>query len=583
MFLKNCVTNTMMSKSISTQVNVSQCSQCLGDTEYHCRTCRQNLCPLCKWKHNLRLNTKHHYVVLYKYRHDVFFKHEMCVVHPDQVYDMHCEPCGLPICFFCEEQHKTHRVQSLKVAYKKKQKETASAITYIRSENLYHAQLLRSTINSDFKTIRNKVVMHQTSLVKLHITQKDLNTVLQEAYRKTNNWLIQKKRREELKLYRHIAKIQIYEKRNERIFNRPLQFLRFIHSDFFYGRDRLWWMRVAPFLSYYRFSFTQDINMVDLIELLVKFKFTLSRKQRKPGKEHLLTLMPSPELQNALSVTGVYECDHISCVKQNEIWVSGYNQLILHDISTGNKLCHVDDLLQNSRTGLHAVNPNRELIYIDKDYNINKLSLSDDLKILTVFIKNTSSTWKPQCVFCSPSTGDILVAMSRYDGEVCAGIVMRYSDIGLLTQKIPHTNTQHLYKWPVYITSNHNGDVVVSDWDCGVVVTSQDGIHRYTYKGPVSGSELCPAGICTDALSHILVCDTNTDTIQMINKDGKFLSYLLTKDTPGIHCCGVQSLSYFDEILWVGFMNNNLSAYVYLDRTFDITGKAHYFSIKVQL
>lgn len=113
--------------------------------------------------------------------------------------------------------------------------------------------------------------------------------------------------------------------------------------------------------------------------------------------------------------------------------------------------------------------------------------------------------------------------------------VTRYNQIGQLTQTIQHDNTGQLtlYKNPYYITENNNGDVVVSDFEVhlsgAVVVLERGGRHRFSYTGHPSGSQLRPGGICTDALSHILVCDVRTYTLQMIDRDGQFLSHLLIR------------------------------------------------------
>lgn len=111
-----------------------------------------------------------------------------------------------------------------------------------------------------------------------------------------------------------------------------------------------------------------------------------------------------------------------------------------------------------------------------------------------------------------------------------------------------------MYRKPLFITDNKNEDVVVSDHDIdsgAVIVTNRKGKHRFSYMGHPLGSELWPVGICTDTLSHILVCDIITDAVQMIDGDGQFPSYLLTKpkemDKP-------RSLSYDvnTNSLWVG-------------------------------
>lgn len=69
----------------------------------------------------------------------------------------------------------------------------------------------------------------------------------------------------------------------------------------------------------------------------------------------------------------------------------------------------------------------------------------------------------------------------------------------------------------------------MSDSFTAVVVTEREGRHRFSYTGHTSGSGLLACGICTDALSYILVCDNRTETVHMIDKDGEFLSHLLTR------------------------------------------------------
>nr|XP_034309356.1 uncharacterized protein LOC117683693 [Crassostrea gigas] len=150
--------------------------------------------------------------------------------------------------------------------------------------------------------------------------------------------------------------------------------------------------------------------------------------------------------------------------------------------------------------------------------------------------------------------------------ETCK--VTRYNQSGQLTQTIQHDNTgRGLYSEPNYITENNNGDVVVSDyWPGAVVVTERGGKHRFSYTGPPSGSGLEPYGICTDALSHILVCDGETNTVQMLNKDGQFLSHLLTESQEIGEPLGL----WYDvntHRLWIGSLDNNkVCVYRYITR-----------------
>lgn len=67
-----------------------------------------------------------------------------------------------------------------------------------------------------------------------------------------------------------------------------------------------------------------------------------------------------------------------------------------------------------------------------------------------------------------------------------------------------------LYNGPHKITENNNEDVVVSDLSGAVVVTDSGGRHRFSYTGHPPGSGMLPSGVCTDALSRILVCDSGS-------------------------------------------------------------------------
>ncbi|XP_078327662.1 uncharacterized protein LOC144623211 isoform X3 [Crassostrea virginica] len=278
------------------------------------------------------------------------------------------------------------------------------------------------------------------------------------------------------------------------------------------------------------------INM--LVNLMKEVRLVPSGIPRRAGVEDLLTLLSSPVVQKSLSVTGVKHCYHISCVTPDRVWVSDKN-IILTDTATGKQLHSVEDPL-HTYSGIHTVNCEGELIYIDNERNI--LKLFNDMKTTTTLIKHTDKTWEPECVYCSPSCGDLLVGMYRRDEDTdtYTGKVMRYDNTGKRKQTIPHDdNTPHdLYERPWFITENNNGDVLVSDLSRGaVMVTSGEGVHRFSYTGPPpSGSRLqfMPLGICTDVMSHILVSDWNTDTVQMLDRDGQFLSYVFTRQTPGM-------------------------------------------------
>ena len=219
----------------------------------------------------------------------------------------------------------------------------------------------------------------------------------------------------------------------------------------------------------------------------------IERPKLLVGNKLLLTLMSSPVLQKSISMTGLTNCYHISGVNPQQVWVSDGSNIVLADTQKDDKLYSIEDPMQYP-SGIHTVNTEYELIYINKKHNINKVS--NNRKTAITFIKNLNTTWRPQCVHCSPSSGDLLVGMyicNKYPWTH-TGKVMRYNNTGRHTQTIPHTETPHqLYRNPIDIIENNNGDVVVSDWlGRAVVVTSREGVHRFSYTGPPSGTGLGP-------------------------------------------------------------------------------------------
>ena len=437
-----------------------------------------------------------------------------------------------------------------------KRKQNDEIITSIRSEILYIALIARSKL----KTFINYDKIEVFSRLKISMLKKaqklkeSLDVAfydrkhLTHVHRCLIGWI---------KMRKHLIKIHKYEQLCEISANKPAQFLRFIK------KVHLPQTLETPRISLHCLrSLPREINMDGLIKLLNP---EVGKRKLQIGNHDLL-LTFSPMLQKYLADD--CDCKHFSHQTSDLVWISDEKNITLRDTAKGSKLYSV---LHSSVTwgGIHTVNNNGEFVYIENNSNINIIKES---KTPTTFITNTDSTWEPRCVYCSPSSGDLLVGMCGKHTHV--GKVMRYNSAGILTQTIQEGKTSlTLYSDPRYITENNNGDVVVSDTWPGkaVVVTSYEGKHRFSYRGPPSGSELDPYGACTDVLSHILVCDNATDTVQMLNKDGEFLSYLLTREAVS----NPRSLSYdmSTHQLWV-VSSDKVCVYRYLDRLLGFAGKS---------
>ncbi|XP_078311653.1 uncharacterized protein LOC111135301 [Crassostrea virginica] len=565
----------MESTRISTQVSVKHCSLCQGDTEYYCYGCRQDLCIQCKKLHVIDLSTKNHEVTRYIERMKYPPKDEseesgdpdsrdsskqvksvrsgnseqvMCVRSQD--------PVPLPIWLSPSERSGIHEIE---------RRQYTESIHYLRGETIYNRLVLLERVKQDLKTGHKAVTIRGLSMAGMigQVPKNKIDEVLAGDLK--DRCIIQKTR-----MTRHMTRLLQYVHRYEQLSDimvkKPIKFLRIMtrKQDSPKTQENLHTQKdQKKFLT--QRGKKEMVNMV--VNLMKGMRLVETGKRQAPGTELLLTLMSSPVLQKSLSVTGVSECTHISCVTPDRVWVSDHKNIILTDTATGKQLHSVEDPL-NSWYGIHTVNCDSELIYIDKDFNINKLS--SDMKISTTLIKHTDTTWKPRNVYYSPSSGDLLVGMSREDTYPYIGQVMRYDNTGKHKQTIPHNNNRRhdLYGNPYFITENNNGDVLVCDLYLGVVVvTSGEGVHRFSYTGPPSGSRIWPTGICTDVMSHILVSDESTGTVQMLDRDGQFLSYLLTTQSPGLRYIP-WGLSYdvTNHVLRVGSYHSILSVYRYINR-----------------
>lgn len=324
------------------------------------------------------------------------------------------------------------------------------------------------------------------------------------------------------------------------------------------------------------------MNNIDVLQ----YHGELKEESENQGTQHAQNKhLQKVFLERSLSVTEVNACFHISNKVSDKVWVidNRYNIILIN--TKGGLIQHLNtaNIYQP-----HTLNSDDKLIYIHMNHNIHKVSRNMDKT--ETFIKITDHKWTPTCVYCSTSTGDILIALRcadswirrtiRYnktafiprskDEELIedkfkhgTGKVTRYDQTGDLIQTIQYDNQgKTLYLDPRSITDNNNGDLVVSDGNA-VVVTEYGGKHRFSYTGHLTGSAFEPSGICSDALSHILVCDIGTKSIHLIDEDGQFLSYLLVKpegllDYPKCLCYDVNN-----HLLWVESLQNDICVYRY--------------------
>lgn len=551
----------------SSQCKVRECFLCGSNTAYFCSTCKHDLCLSCKETHEQDIETIDHGILLYH-----FPKLEICARHPNREYEKYCTYCKIPICSKCKGNEKHTVVLDINRVCQLIRAQHKEKIDIISSETILSRTILLERAKADVKIAREKCLLFQN---KMFIKAQSLKDIIDKAAEKDfmNNLFCGFFKHRCLKQQKELGKCivnqQTYVYRYEYSSSYPIQFIS---------------IKKTIDLT------EKHLTLHDVFESLSEK--IIERGYRHVGTEFMLKCLPKVEFHHTFTVNDVFNCNHISCVNLDRIWVSGMIGGLNLSKRSGENLLHLNLHFMPLLSGYHTVNRDGDLIYIDNHYKLSKISKENNI-IPICRTDELSQEWASECVYSSPITEDILVGMSistvfpppkmtdLYRFEKKKGRIFRFNRKGLLTQTT-YANEKELYlsSIPKFITENNNGDVVISalnmtsheDTSGVVEVINRHGKSRFIYKGHQQASELQPRGICTDALSHILVCDLKTHSVQMLDKDGKFLSYLLIRP-PGIFT--PSSLFYDSKThhLWVGSIaRNTVCVYRYLSRPGNLAG-----------
>lgn len=547
------------------QCKVRMCCKCRRRTEFFCSNCKLDLCRPCKQKHLNHLGTIDHTVIVYKDTFSGKLTPEMCLEHHNMVYKKYCKTCKIVLCYQCKG-HKKQSSQGIRTAYKH-HKDT---IDRIRSEALLYRRSLFREIHMDVKTCPKEIEkIHPEICKKAQRLNHFIHNAMRAKIYKSKRALIFSIQKQCSTIKQCIVSMQEYEHTYEQSAMKPVGFILLWKDQ---NLQKIF--QQLNYVHHVRLFMTDSINRIDVVKTLTDINI-FEKDKRQVRSEQFLKSMPSLISHKIFSVPRIKGCDHISCVTSNMVWISNGGNIVLANTS-GATLHHISDS-GGYFTGNHTVNAEQELIYVDINYNVKKIS--KDMKTITTLLKPLDLTWTPQCVHFSVSTGDLLVGlwcgMWCEPGNILQGKINRYDRTGQLTQTIEYHDTgERLYYGPSYITENINGDVVVSDWKLRVVVTERGGKHRFSYAGDPLGSLMLPLGICTDALSNILMCASNTNTVMMLDKDGQFLSHFmmipLTVMSPVCLCYDIKT-----HRLWVGSIGEKYKVIVtrHITRQVDKTGR----------
>eukprot|EP00105_Crassostrea_gigas_P018427 XP_011436544.1 PREDICTED: uncharacterized protein LOC105334690 [Crassostrea gigas] len=519
---------------------------CKKNCQFYCNSCHQPLCKQCRDEHHNILENKNHEVVPYRQRIRKL-PVEKCKDHPTKDIDMICENCQVAVCSKCLiKDHRGHTFDDLETIYSKNFTLCLDKIYNINQYYLPTSQDIKRDIKEDVLKLKAFMDKIRTSI------KAEAESVKRLVEKAMSDNLEQANEMEETLLEKLQSQDKAYDEYNGYLENLVKEFQGYLSYDKVQNNSII-------------FSLSEILNIRPIHETtepvfpvfnagqyskndVAKLLGTVGPSTTKPAFREIKALdttsthlKPTRKLKERggdekdvkqtrslffsvtkvreYTVAGVDYVYHISLGKSDRLWVSDQSGNLVQTDLKGT-------LLQMIKTsgideGYHAVTLDGDLVLTDRKKNIISRIMHENT--ITEFIK--TGDWIPISIHSSNINGDILAGMSK--GR--KGKVTRYNKTGEEKQNIERDNEgQALYsKYPHYITENINGDICVSDYSKQqVIVVNKAGQHRFSYT--VRESVFHPYGICTDILGHILVIDTNINTVHLLDQDGQFSSLLIT-------------------------------------------------------
>ncbi|XP_062604723.1 uncharacterized protein LOC134266513 [Saccostrea cucullata] len=550
---------------------------CERNCEFYCNSCHHQMCKPCRDQHLKIPEHKNHEVVLYQQRRRQL-PVKKCKIHPTKDIDIFCEECNVPLCSKCStmQDHRWHQFFDLEIIYTEKFEICHKELSKIHNYFVPTSEDLQREVQEDATEVKQIMDSIRTSMKAEAESLKNMvDTVLSENMEELNQIeksLLEKLKSQEKTFDDYIAYFSdlVQEFQSYLSSTELTNFTTKLPENLEVKSIPKTTKPVTPEFSPAQYS-KEDVDKllgkitvtnrkaklrrVEPIEIasFSTSEQTKQDKDMKSDKKQTLSLSVSVTKVREFNVLSVNNVCHVSQDQSDKLWISDSKGNLVQTDLQGNVIQKIET--NGGSKGYHTVTQDRDLIFTDQDKKVISRITQDNN--ITEFIK--TGDWRPYSIHSSHINGDLLVGMVK-SGRAK---VTRYNKTGKELQNIRRDNNgQELYNYPHYITENINGDICTSDFDkCAVVVMNKSGQYRFSYTG--QESLFSPFGICTDVLGHILVCDSNRNTVHLLDQDGQFLSLLLTKQQ-GVkypRCVCVDD----ENNLYVGqYHTNTLTVYKYL-------------------
>lgn len=255
----------------NTKYRIRQCSECSDGLEYFCETCSRDLCLECSNEHFMEMaaigDTSIHNVIKYREKSKYLKKHDLCLRHPNSVYDNFCEFCNIPICSDCTE-HRTHKKTDVGTAYETKRRQNKAMIQKFAEKEMFCDWLLFLT-ELDFKMVSEDVANINS---ELQILSKNLTGYIDSL--RLNFPAEFRCKKQKIKMKRCIASTQTYEHVYEHSSIVPIKFLLSIKKAHSFKMNNRTFLK-----RHCKATFRESRNMEYLIEKLPTINITSPEKR----------------------------------------------------------------------------------------------------------------------------------------------------------------------------------------------------------------------------------------------------------------------------------------------------------------
>lgn len=529
-----------------------RCSLCPEVVVIHCGSCQVNLCAQCLSTHIDRNKSLKHEIVPYTSQ---LVKPEAelqkCQDHPKQQCDLFCQDCSVPICSRClTGNHKRHGAVDLEEICETTRSTVKEDLEELRKFRKEYEKVVGESKEELAKYIEESdkerdslrelgKQWHQMIDKVIDKVGKDMDEIIQSDTKCLQD------NTEEIQSALQDVKDSI--KANEDL----LQDDRFTRLLSYASKNDAF--RIIPSRPAIKTAKIVPVNVKegDIIPKLIHFQRSIRTKlpgyslNRTGDVSSISTksLLPEPELIATVKTN----CKQLKGICHNEndrVWIYGTDEILREVDITGTVQNCITAISKNSQKDI-AKNKMGEIVYSHlSDECVNIVREGKISKLLDL------SGWIPFGVTFN-ADDDLMVCMRREDyQESKVGIFSQ----GKLKKEIQFDETgKPLFSASrnnMYIKENANRDICVSDWNaCAVIVLKSSGELRFRYTGNLSRSfkQFYPHGIVTDNYCRILVVDRKNDCLHVIDRNGKFLTYI----TCSLQDPYVLSMDP-DENVWVG-------------------------------